>query len=139
MTTWSVVFLGVMAVALVAMAAAQVVLALHASRLARQASETIESIRRDVRPLIEKAHRVTDEAARATAMAAAQVQRLDRLMQVTTERVDETLGIVQHAILQPVRQGAAVVAGIRAAIDVLRGWRARSRQAHDDDEALFVG
>jgi hypothetical protein len=38
-----------------------------------------------------------------------------------------------------VRQGAAAVAAVRAAVDVIRGIRDRRRQAQDDDEALFVG
>lgn len=139
MTDWSVVFLGVIALALVGMAGAQVFLALQAVRLARQASETLDAVRREVRPLIEKASRVTDEAARATALAAAQVERVDRLMSVATERVDETIGVVQKALLEPVRQGAAVAAGVRAALGVLRGWRERRRHAPDDEEALFVG
>lgn len=139
MTDWSVVFLGIMAVALVAMAVAQVLLALQAARLSRQAAETLAAVQRELRPVIDKVNRVTDEAARATSLAVVQVERLDRLMTVTTHRVDETLGIVQQAILEPVRHGAAVAAGFRAALGVLRNWRDRRRHTADDDEALFVG
>jgi hypothetical protein len=135
-TTWAVVFLGLMALALLTMAAVQVAFAIQAAKLARQAADAMESVRREVRPLIEKATRVTDDAARAASLAAAQVERVDQMMRTTTERIDETMGIVQHAIIVPVRQGAAVVAAVRAAFDVLRG---RRRQGHDEDEALFVG
>jgi hypothetical protein len=38
------------------------------------------------------------------------------LLTTTSVRVEETLGIVQGAIVQPVRQGAAIVAAIVLAL-----------------------
>lgn len=139
MSDWSVVFLGIMAVALVAMAIVQIAVVVAAAKIARQASETLDSIRRDVKPLIDKANRITDEASRATALAAAQVDRIDAMLASATQRVDDTLRIVQGAIVEPVRQGAAVIAAVRAAVGVFRGWQGRHRQTQEDEEALFVG
>jgi len=137
---WGVVWLAVMAMSLAVMAAMQIWLALIALRVARQMMATTDALRREVKPLIEKTNRLVDEASRATSLAAAQVERVERLLTSTSDRVDETLGVLQGAILQPVRQGAALVTAIRAALSVIRGARdARSRQARDEEEALFVG
>lgn len=133
------VLLGVMAVALVAMAVVQVVALLAAARWAKQAAESMEMLRREVKPLIEKAHRISDDAARAASLAAAQVERVDRLMASATERIDETLSVVQGAVIAPVRQGAALVAAVRAALGVFRTATDRRQQTQDDEEALFVG
>ena len=140
MSDWGVVWLAVMAMSLAVMAAMQIWLALIALRVARQMMATTDALRREVKPLIEKTNRLVDEASRATSLAAAQVERVERLLTSTSDRVDETLGVLQGAILQPVRQGAALVTAIRAALSVIRGARdARSRQARDEEEALFVG
>ena len=140
MNDWGVVWLAVMAMSLLVMAAMQVGLALIVLRVARQMLATTDALRREVKPLIEKTNRLVDEASRATALATAQVERVERLLTSTSDRVDETLGVLQGAILQPVRQGAALVTAVRAALSVIRGARhSRARQARDEEEALFVG
>ena len=76
----------------VVMAAIQIGLALIVAAR-RQADEaTTDALRREVKPLIEKANRLVDEASRVTSLAAAQVERVERLLASTSERVDETLG-----------------------------------------------
>ncbi len=140
MTDWGVVWLAVMAVSLLVMALMQVGLVLIALQLAKQMMATTDALRREIKPLIEKTNRLVDEASRATSLAAAQVERVERLLSSTSDRVDETIGVLQGAILQPVRQGAALMTAVRAAISVIRGARhARARQARDEEEALFVG
>ena len=140
MSDWGVVWLAVMAMSLLVMAATQVGLALMVLRVARQMMATTDALRREVKPLIEKTNRLVDEASRATALAAAQVERVERILTSTSDRVDETLGVLQGAILQPVRQGAALMTAVRAALSVIRGARhTRARQARDEEEALFVG
>jgi hypothetical protein len=100
---------------------------------------TAEELRREVKPLIEKAHRISDDAARVTALAVVQAQRVDRLLESTAARVDETLAIVQQAVLEPVRQGAAVVSAVRAALTAFRAWRQHDQHAREEEDALFVG
>ena len=132
------VYLAVMAVALAIVALVQVGVIIVIIRLGRQISATVDEIRREVRPLLEKAHRIADDAAHATSMAAAQIEKVNYLLTNTSTRVSETLGLVQHAVVEPVRQGAAVVAAVRAAVTAFRSWRG-SRHTRDDDDALFVG
>jgi hypothetical protein len=139
-TDWQLVWLAVMALSLFVMAAMQVGLALIALRLAKQVVATTEALRQDVKPLIEKTNHLVDEASRATSLAAAQVERVERLLSSTSDRVEETIGVLQGAILQPVRQGAALLTAVRAAVSVIRGAkRARARPTRDEEEALFVG
>jgi hypothetical protein len=50
---WQLVFLGVMAVALVAMACAQVMIGIAVLRASRQVTDLAGQVRNDIRPLIE--------------------------------------------------------------------------------------
>jgi hypothetical protein len=138
-TDWQTFYLAAMAVALVVMAAIQIGVIVVAIRVGRQVSATAEELRREVKPLVEKAHRISDDAARVTALAVVQAQRVDRLLESTAARVDETLAIVQQAVVEPVRQGAAVVSAVRAAFTAFRAWRHHDHHGREDDDALFVG
>ena len=139
MTDWQVVFLGIIALALVAMAGAQVYMGLAVARASRQVTETVESLRRDVRPLIDKATKVTDDAARVTELAVRQVERVDRMVANMAVRVDDTLHVVQSSVVDPIRKGAAVVAGIRAMMGAFRDRHGRPAAHRDDEDPLFVG
>ena len=139
MTDWSVVFLGVMAVALVAMAVTQIVVCLALVKATKQLGETVTQVQRDLRPLIDKATRMTDDAARVTALALTQVERIDRLVASISVRVEETVGVMQEAVAQPVRQGAALMAGLKAVIAAIREWQSRGASQREDEDPLFVG
>jgi hypothetical protein len=52
--------------------------------------------------------------------------------------VDETVTVVQGAIITPVREGAALMAGFRAAMAALRELRDARRRGVDEDDALFI-
>jgi len=128
----------VIAVAVAVMAIVQVAVLVVAARLAQQATRTLAQLQSEIKPILEKATRLSEDATRVSALAIRQVERVDELVTMTTRRVDDTLTVVQGAIIEPVRQGAAVVAAVKAAASVFRGWRQR-RATREDDEALFVG
>jgi hypothetical protein len=138
---WSDVFLGTIAVATLIMAHIQIGAIIAALRLARQAQQVITSMQQEVRPLIAKAQTVADEASRTVAIATAQAQKVDRVVTDLSRRVEETAAVLQDAIVQPAREGMAVVAAIRAGFAALRGIRdMRARQGHaDDEDPLFIG
>jgi hypothetical protein len=138
-TDWQVVFLGIMAVALVVMAAMQLVMALALLRASREVAGAVRQIQRDIGPLIDKATRMTDDAARVTALTLAQLERIDQLAASLATRVEATVGIVQDAIAQPLKQGATVIAAFRAVSAVIREWQGRNSAARDDEDPLFVG
>jgi uncharacterized protein YoxC len=136
---WQLVSLAVIAVAVAVMAVVQVGVLLTLARSARQLTDTVHQIQQEVRPLAEKVHKIADDAAKAAALAVTQVERVDRALLATTQRVDQTLNVVQSALVEPVRQGAAVVSAVRSALAMFRGSRGEARQGRDEEEALFVG
>ncbi len=133
------VWLGVIAVAVAVMAILQVAVLLRLSQVAREASEATRDLRREITPLIAKAHKIADDAGRVSALALTQVERLDQLFESTALRIDETMQTVQETLIRPVRQGAAVMAGVKAALAVFRARQDRGRYDRDDDDALFIG
>ena len=133
------VWLGVIAVAVLVMAVTQVAVLIRLSQVAKEASAATRDLRRELTPLIEKAHRIADDATRVSALALTQVERLDVAINSTVRRIDETITTVQRAVINPVRQGAAVVAGLKAAMAVFRARQDRGRYHRDDEDALFIG
>jgi hypothetical protein len=138
-TDWTLVCLAAMAVSLVIMTSLQLAAVVVAMRLARQTTQALRDFQREVLPLVEKAHRIADDAARTTALAAAQAERIDLFLRTTTERVDETLGLVHGAIVGPLKQGSLLLAIARAAIAIFSGRGDRRPSGRDDEDALFVG
>lgn len=139
MNDWQVFFLGVMAVALVTMAAAQVLIGIAVLRVSREMTDLAGHVRNDIRPLIERATRLTDEASKVTSMAVVQLERVDKLTLLLATRVDDTMGALQSAVVGPVRQGAAVLAGLKAMVGAVREWQNRPNRPHEDEDPLFVG
>jgi nitrate/nitrite-specific signal transduction histidine kinase len=136
---WQVVWLALMSIALVVMAGAQVAALLTIARFTRQTSESLQGIRRDLQPVIAKIDRLADEAGKVTALAIIQVERVDRLMALTADRVDEALVLLQDAVVAPLKRGTAMLTAIRAGWALFRGWQDRARPRREDEEALFVG
>jgi hypothetical protein len=135
------VFLGVIAAATLVMAVVQLGVIVGLMRTARQAQEVMVTIQQDVRPLIAKATAIADEASRTAALATAQAEKVDRLVTDLARRVDETTVVVQRAIVTPAREGMAIVAGLKAGLAAIRGFRQmreRQRQAEEEDQ-LFIG
>ena len=139
MNDWQIVFLGIMAVALVAMAVMQVVTSLALVRVSREVASAVRDMQRDVKPLIDKATRMTDDAARLTQLALTQVERVDRLVSTLSVRVEETAAAVQGAIARPKQQGATLIAAFRGVLAAIREFQGRQSSPRDDEETLFVG
>ena len=143
MTEWSPVFLGVIAAAVLVMALIQVGAVIAAARLANHVNRLAQQVEREVAPLVANLHTIGAEAARASALATAQVERADRLFADLSAKVEETTSVVQQAIMAPAREGLAVMAGLRAALTSLRDARqdaTRRRSARsDEDDPLFIG
>src|SRR5688500_2009577 len=121
------------------MAIAQVAVMIRLSQVAREASEATRDLRRELTPLMAKAHRIADDAARVSALAVAQMERVDHVLSTTVRNIDHTVAVVQSAIISPVRQGTALVAGVKAALAVFKARQDRGRYGRDDEDALFIG
>jgi hypothetical protein len=139
---WTPVFLGVIAFAVLVMATLQVGMVVYGARLAKRVNQLADRVDREVTPVFASLQTVGADAARATALAAAQMERADRLFADVSQRIQETTLVLQESVVAPAREGAAVVAGFRAAIAALRdvrpGARRRAGRA-DEEDPLFIG
>jgi hypothetical protein len=138
----SVVFLGVIAVATLAMAIVQIGVIVAAGRLARRVDRLADQVERDLRPMVDHLNAIARDASRAAAVAAGQVDRVDRLFADLGNRIELTLNALQASLEVPAREGRAVLAALGAALGALREGAhraARSRPGRaDDDDALFI-
>ena len=140
MIVWRDVFLGVIAVATLAIAIAQIGVIIAAGMMARRVGRMVEQIERDVKPLFGHLNAIGADASRAVALATAQVERADKLFADVAVRVEQTLNVVQSSIGRPAREGRAMMGAFRAALQAIREIRTgRSRQGRGDDEdPLFI-
>jgi hypothetical protein len=138
--TWTEVFLGVIAVATLAIAVAHVVVLVAAGLLARRLTRAIDHIEREVQPILDHVHTITAEAARAAALASQQVERADRLFADLARRIELAVDTLQASVVAPLREGKALAAAFRAGLRaVLDLAQARSRRTRSEDEdALFI-
>jgi methyl-accepting chemotaxis protein len=138
---WAEVSLGVIALATLTMALVQVSVIVYGWMLARRISRLVGQIEQEMKPLADSLNAMARDAARATALAASQVERVDRLFTELTTKIEHTASTIQKSIASPLREGAAVMTGIRAAIEVFRDLtRSRSaRGRNEEEDALFIG
>ena len=140
MSVWSEIFLGVIAVATVTMAIVQVQVLVTAARLARRVDRLADTVEHELKPLYGHMNAIGRDLSRTTALATAQVERADRLFSDLAQKIEQTLATVQSSITGPAREGQALLAGLRAAMAVIRDMRrrARARQRADEEDALFI-
>jgi hypothetical protein len=141
-TTVTQVFLGIIAIATLVMAMVQVGFIVYGWTVARRVSRILDHVELEMKPVLASISAVARDAAHASSMAVAQVERVDRLVTDLTTRIEETATTFQRAVMTPLREGAAVMSGVRAALAVLRdltGGRSRSAARPDDDDPLFIG
>jgi hypothetical protein len=136
------IYLGIIAVAVAVMAIIQVGAVVLAARAARRVDQLADRLEQDLRPIVTNLQALTAEAARASALAAAQVERADRLFSEIAARVDHVLEAVQKSLIEPAREGFAWLSGLKAALAAFRELRESARPpqaAAGEDEALFIG
>jgi hypothetical protein len=139
---WAELFLGVIALATFTMAAIQVGVIVYGMSVARRVNKLLTQVEQEMKPLAESINTIARDAARISSLASGQVERIDRLVTDLTTRIELTATTVQNSILRPLRDGAAIMSGVKAAIDVFRELTNRSgssRTRAEEDEALFIG
>jgi len=138
---WSEIFLGIIAVATLATAVVQIAVLVAAGMLTRRLGRLADQVERELSPLLASVNAIGKDAARAATLATAQVERVDQLFGDVAQRLDTTLGIIQNAIAAPAREGAALMVGLRAAVDALRrsiANRPSRTRTSDEEDALFI-
>jgi hypothetical protein len=141
-TFWGQVFLGVIAVATLVMAIVQLSVIIYGWMLARKVARIVADIEKETSSMMVSLNAMARDAARATALAAVQVERVDKLFTDLNLRVEQTAAIVQKVIIAPLREGTAVMAGLRAALAVLKDLTKRSSASgarSEEEDALFIG
>jgi hypothetical protein len=143
-SVWTDIFLGIIALATLVMAVVQVLVASYAARLGQQVERLTRQVEQDIKPLLANLDAVSKDASRASSLAVAQIERVDRLMADVMRRVDETITIVQQLIIAPAREGRAVLSAVAAAIAAFReiasgGNRATRSSRVEDEDPLFIG
>lgn len=139
MSAWTDVFLGVIAVATLAMAIAQLGVIVAAGKVARRIDRLAEQVEREIQPLLANVNAIGRDASRTIALAAAQAERADKLFADLVIRIDQMVNAVQASLIAPAREGRALIAALRAALAAVRDARkgARAHRAEEDD-ALFI-
>jgi hypothetical protein len=135
------VFLGIIAVAVAIMAIIQVAAIFFAMSAARRIGQVADRLEQDLRPVVSNLQAITAEAARATTLAAAQIERADRMFADLARRAEQVMSAVP-SLLGPAGKGFAFLNGIKAALAAIQELRRSSRRgaAHPEDEdALFIG
>jgi len=138
--TVSTVLVGVIAVSVLLMALLQLGAVLFLARYAKRLMAVTEDLQREIKPLIVRATAIADEAHRATLLAGRQVDRVDHLVTDLTRRIAETTASLQSTVLGPVRQGTALIAGLRAVLAAFATSKSeRGLERDEEEDALFVG
>lgn len=140
-------FLGLIAAGVLLMAAGQVTAVILAMRATRRVGESFTRLEESIRPIVSNVQQMSEDAARATAIATAQVARAERMMDDVSRKIDDTMDMVQHTILAPARNGLAMIDGIKAAFGAFFGGSSDSDRrrpapapAHmGEDDASFIG
>jgi hypothetical protein len=135
------VFLGIIAVAVAIMAIIQVAAIFFAMSAARRIGQVADRLEQDLRPVVSNLQAITAEAARATTLAAAQIERADRMFADLARRAEQVMSAVP-SLLGPAGKGFAFLNGIKAALAAIQELRRSSRRgaAHPEEEdALFIG
>ncbi len=139
MTDRAELFLGIIAFATTAVAVGQIWVAVTAGLAARRVSRLAETMEQELKPIFGHLNAIGRDASRAASLATAQVERADRLFGDIALRVDQAVSNVQASLEQPAREGRAVVAAFRAALQAIQEARSRRAQSRGDDEdALFI-
>ena len=138
--------LGVIAVAVAVMAIVQVGAIVAGLRVARRVEQLAADLEKGVKPMLTNLTLLSAEASRTATIVAGQVERFDRSFSELTHRVDQTITAAQRVIAGPAREGMAVVAGVRAAVNALQGMREVTRRRaatpsarEEEEESLFIG
>ena len=135
------IFLGIIAVATVALAIAQIGVILIAGLAVRRVTKLIATVEEELRPIFGHVNAIARDASRAAALATAQVERADQLFADLAVRIERAMNDVQASIGKPAREGRALMSAFKAAFQAIREMRqsGRGRQARSEDEdALFI-
>lgn len=134
-------FLGIIAVAVAIMAVIQVAAIVFAMSAARRIGQVADRIEQDLRPVMSNLQAISAEGARAANLAAAQMERADKIFGEFSRRAEQVMAAIP-SLLGPAGKGFAFLNGLKAVLAAIQELRRSSRRgaAHSEEEdALFIG
>ncbi|MCC6162818.1 MAG: hypothetical protein IT182_05665 [Acidobacteria bacterium] len=107
----------------------------------KRLQEKVEPLVDQVQPLVEQLKVIGADATRLSALAVQQAEKADVAVTSAARRLDQTLAVVQNAVVAPAREGMALASAVRAAVGSIRKGRTTRRRpsGRDEDDALFIG
>ncbi len=107
----------------------------------KRLQEKVEPLVDQVLPLVEQLKVIGADATRLSALAVQQAEKADVAVTSAARRLDQTLAVVQNAVVAPAREGMALASAVRAAVGSIRKGRTTRRRpsGRDEDDALFIG
>jgi hypothetical protein len=118
---------------------------LRANRILDDSEDRIKSIMTDASEITRvarsQAQRVDRVFSEALERLRVQILRADQILTGTLETIEETGTRFKSTVWRPVQQASALIKGIKAGIDIIRGARARSASDTEpltQDEELFI-
>jgi predicted PurR-regulated permease PerM len=137
-------WLAIIALSCLVMALVQVGAIIAGAIAARQVQARLarveQQLQSQVQPLVDRLNVIGADAARVSALAVRQAEKADVAFTSAAQRVDQTLAVVQNAVVAPAREGMALASALRAAVGSIRkGSTSRRRSGSDEDDALFIG
>jgi ABC-type transporter Mla subunit MlaD len=109
----------------------------------RSVTDNLKTVSEDVVEIAgsarEQFHRVEEMVGETGRALQDQLEKVDRMSQDVSERVNETVDIVQDSIIRPVREVGALARGVSKGFELLLSRRDRQPvdQARQDEE-LFI-
>jgi hypothetical protein len=116
--------------------------AMAARKLQARMTRLEERVQTQVQPFVDRRTAIGADAARLSALAVKQAEKADVAFTSAAHRVDQTLAVVQNAVVAPAREGMALASALRAAVGSIRKGsitRHRPTGSGDEDDALFIG
>ena len=138
MSVWGEVFLGIIALATLVSTIIQVAVLIAAGRVAKRVERLAQSVEHDLKPFFGHMNAIGRDASRTASLASAQVERVDRLFDELVSRAEQSFNLIQATVTAPVREGTAILAGLRAVLNALRDVRGRTQGRADEEDALFI-
>ncbi|HSC77263.1 MAG TPA: hypothetical protein VLB32_01765 [Candidatus Acidoferrales bacterium] len=167
MEVYLTIFIGLTTVALVAQATALVLAYVRLAKLDEETKATRQQLREQLGPIlrnvedtsitvrensrvifddlsamsytarkqVDKFDRISDELADRLRL---QIIRVDELLTVTLDNLEHAGTAVRENVIGPVKEAAAVIQGVKAAIDFINSRRRERRPAGRSEEDLFI-
>jgi hypothetical protein len=146
------IWLAIIAISTLVMALVQVGAIVAGAMAARKVQARIASLEQrlqqkvepfvdQVQPLVERLTVISADATRLSALAVQQAEKADVAITSAARRLDQTLAVVQNAVVAPAREGMALASALKAAVGSIRQGRTSRRRptGSDEDDALFIG